>query len=210
MAGAGAAPRAAPSLATTGSGCKLPAVLDSALAQFKRLLATPEPPALGPEPRAGVLAEAALLAKLDALFRETQLAPTQQDLVRALLLLWHDHLDAAHQISQGVENADGSFVHAMMHRREPDYWNAKYWWRRVGAHPAFPEIARRVAELLKQSGAGDLAARLLPAGRWDAGAFVDACEGATSSSLHVELCRKIQRIETEVLLERLVSGGQES
>jgi hypothetical protein len=39
-------------------------------------------------------------------------------------------------------------VHAIMHRREPDPWNSKYWWRRVGAHPCFPELARRAGAFL--------------------------------------------------------------
>lgn len=179
-----------------------------ALAPFQQLLATSAPPALGPGARAGVLSVAVLNARLDALFGETKLALTQQALIRALLLLWHDHLDASHEISQGIENADGSFVHAIMHRREPDYWNAKYWWRRVGAHPAFPEIARRVDELFKAGGAGELAAQLLPGGKWDASSYVDACEHAASSSRHIDLLREIQRIETEVLLEHFVGGGR--
>jgi hypothetical protein len=209
-------------LAISGSVCKLSAVPDQAIAQIKQLLATPAPPALGPQPRVGVMAEAALNARLVVLFREAKLSPARQELIRALLLLWHDHLDASHNISQGIENADGSFVHAIMHRREPDYWNAKYWWRRVGAHPAFPEIARRVGALLAGSRRGneadsgetkrvrlvtsaatteELAAKLLPGGKWDACAFVDACEAAVGSAEREALLREIQRIETEVLLE---------
>jgi hypothetical protein len=192
-------------LARAGSIFKLAAVSDQTTTQIKQLLATPEPPSLGPQPRAGVIAEAELNAKLAALFRETKFSPVQQELIRSLLLLWHDHLDASHNISQGIENADGSFVHAIMHRREPDYWNAKYWWRRVGAHPAFGEIARRVGELLGQRGAGELAKQLLPGGKWDACVFVDACETAAGAAERGALLREVQRIETEVLLESFLS-----
>ena len=167
--------------------------------QMKQLLVTDDPAELGPGPRAGVLSEADLNAKLNSLLPETKVSSTRQHLVRSLLLLWHDHLDASHTISQGIENADGSFVHAIMHRREPDAWNAKYWWRRVGNHPAYPEVARRVGELLSK-GKSDLARRLLPGGQWDASAFVDACEAARDESL-IRTLREIQRIETEVLLE---------
>lgn len=147
LAAAGLCHRRAPFLARARSVFKLPAVSDQATTQFKQLLATPEPALLGPQPRAEVMTGADLSAKLDALFHEANLSSTRQELIRSLLLLWHDHLDASHNISQSIENADGSFVHAIMHRREPDYWNAKYWWRRVGAHPAFPAIGRRVGAL---------------------------------------------------------------
>lgn len=178
---------------------------DRVRTEIKALLITESLPALGPESRAGALSTSALNAKLDALFRDAKLSCSQQELIRALLLLWHDHLDASHNISQSIENADGSFIHALMHRREPDYWNAKYWWRRVGTHPAFPEISRRVGEHLKSRGAVKPAAKLLPGGKWDACAFVDLCEQAASNSREVDLLREIQRIETEVLLESFLA-----
>jgi hypothetical protein len=167
-------------------------------AQLKPLLATAEPPELGPGPRAGVLAEATLNSKLDLLLGETNLTSSRQQLIRSLILLWHDHLDASHTISQGIENPEGSFVHAIMHRREPDAWNSKYWWRRVGNHGAFEEIGGRVSKLLSEQ--SDLARRLLPGGRWDAPAFVDVCDAAKAEPL-IQRLREIQRMETEVLLE---------
>ena len=110
-------------------------------AALEPLLATAEPPLLDATPRGGTLPAAEIEARLAGPLRAAGLRTANVELVRALMLLWHDHLDAAHTLAQGVENADGSFVHAIMHRREPDAWNSKYWWRRVGAHPAFPEIA---------------------------------------------------------------------
>jgi hypothetical protein len=172
---------------------------DETIARIKQLLATNELAELGPGPRVGVLSEAALDGQFEAWLPGTKLSRTRQQLIRSLVLLWHDHLDASHTISQGIENADGSFVHAMMHRREPDAWNSKYWWRRVGNHSAFPEIGRRVSELLSGENS-DLAKRLVPGGHWDASAFVDACDAARDKALIATL-REIQRIETEVLLE---------
>ena len=172
---------------------------EQTISEIQRLITTGEPAELGPRPRAGVLSEAALNSKLDSLLAKTNFSSTRQQLIRSLVLLWHDHLDASHTISQGIENVDGSFVHAIMHRREPDAWNSKYWWRRVGNHAAFPQISRRVSKLIA-SEKSDLATRLAPGGGWDACAFVDACDAAKDEAL-IQTLREIQRIETEVLLE---------
>lgn len=56
------------------------------------------------------------------------------------LWLYVDDLDRSHTISQGIETPTGSFWHAIMHRREGDFSNSKYWYRRVGHHPAMSAI----------------------------------------------------------------------
>lgn len=168
--------------------------------QLASIFATPEPADLGPGPRAGVKAESDVRSAVAALGRKGRNA----DLLLALALLWHDHHDPAHEICQVIENADGSYVHAILHRREPDYWNSKYWFRRVGAHPAYGELARQVAEFLKDAGQTSLLSKLIPGGRWDAMAFVDACETAAGEeSENSQVLRSIQQIEFAVLAEYL-------
>ena len=56
------------------------------------------------------------------------------------LWLWHDWLDESHRISQGIASATGSYWHAIMHRREGDFSNSKYWYARCRQHPALPEL----------------------------------------------------------------------
>lgn len=165
---------------------------------------------LGPDPRPGVLPAAALNERLTILFNQEATPATAQPAVRALILLWHDHLDAAHTLAQGIENADGSLVHAMMHRREPDYWNSKYWWRRVGEHPCFAQLAKRVGEFLRGKGEVELAAKLVPAGQWDPIAFVDACDAAAGlkpDSARVQMLREVQRIEFETALASFLDSA---
>jgi hypothetical protein len=51
------------------------------------------------------------------------------------LWLYRDFLDEAHRISQALHSREGSYWHGIMHRREGDFANAKYWFRRAGPHP---------------------------------------------------------------------------
>lgn len=169
--------------------------------ELHTLLTPPGPAPLGPESRPGTLAEGDLNRALDELFRRHG-ATAKAELIRALLLLWHDHLDASHVISQGIENPDGSLVHGIMHRREPDYWNSKYWFRRVGQHPCFVDLAKRVGLLLGAD--AKLAAQLLSRGVWDPFAFVDAVEaaaGTPATDARHQLLRSVQQAETEAVLD---------
>src|SRR2546429_286802 len=118
------------------------------LETLRQFLNTPEPPDLGPGPRSSVLPLTALNEKLDEYFSGSALPSSVHEPIRAAILLWHDHLDASHRIAQDLPGADGSYLHAIMHRREPDYGNAKYWFHRVGKHPCFPELAGKTAALL--------------------------------------------------------------
>lgn|SRR6266498_2515023 len=175
-------------------------------AERSPLLTTPEPPELGPGPRATVQPLPTLTRQIDEALSRAKLAGAGGELVRALVLLWHDHLEAAHVLAQTSETADGSYIHALVHRREPDYGNARYWFRRVSQHACYHELAARVATLLKSKQEPELEAKLIPGGRWDAFAFVDVCEKAAGGGAEdrlFHLLREIQRVEFEVLLDYL-------
>src|SRR5271154_5224554 len=56
------------------------------------------------------------------------------------LWLWHDGLEESHRISQSISDSTGSFWHAVMHRREGDFSNSKYWYARTTGHPVFQTL----------------------------------------------------------------------
>jgi hypothetical protein len=54
-----------------------------------------------------------------------------------LQALWYDakgDWDRAHRIVQAIPSADAAWVHAYLHRREGDSWNADYWYSHAGRH----------------------------------------------------------------------------
>jgi hypothetical protein len=38
----------------------------------------------------------------------------------------------AHDIAQNIDDKNGSLIHAYLHRKEGDLWNAEYWYRKAG------------------------------------------------------------------------------
>ena len=178
-----------------------------AFQKIQSLLQTDEPASLGPEPRSGRESIQSLEKKLNDIFSETKFSGSAQHLIRSLVLLWHDYLDESHSISQNIHSADGSFLHGIMHRREPDYGNAKYWLHRVGEHACYPAIAEEVNQFLTAANASDLKSKLIPKSNWDAFAFVDACEIALreKDSQTIFTLQRIQEIEFKTLLKQFSS-----
>ena len=48
--------------------------------------------------------------------------------------------DAAHQIAQDIDDKTGAWIHAYLHRKEGDGWNADYWDRRSGTKYRRPTL----------------------------------------------------------------------
>src|SRR5437868_1498545 len=57
-------------------------------------------------------------------------------LAEAGLHLWNDDLESCHALAQTEESSLSCYWHGLMHRREGDFTNAGYWFRRVGS-PSF-------------------------------------------------------------------------
>lgn len=56
-------------------------------------------------------------------------------LSQSLQAMWHDgknDWESAHNIAQDLASAEGSWIHAYLHRKEGDEGNAAYWYRRAG------------------------------------------------------------------------------
>ena len=77
--------------------------------------------------------------------------------------------------------------------------NSKYWFQKVGQHPAFEALQEAVRETV---GDPDKEAAFLTEAPWDASAFVDLCEAChTGKSGLTDLCVQVQQIEWEVLFD---------
>jgi hypothetical protein len=69
-------------------------------------------------------------------FKDTlQLSMPPDGLSASLRSLWYagkDEWQKAHDIAQGIQSAEGSWIHAYLHRKEGDDGNASYWYGRAG------------------------------------------------------------------------------
>jgi hypothetical protein len=175
------------------------------------LLEEPGPADLGPGPRAGVWPSARVRSTVEGLLGRSP----ARDRIAALLLLWHDHHDEAHAIVQDMLDRDGSLIHAILHRREPDFGNASYWFHRVPSHPAYALLASRASGVIAAADPASAAQcrALLSRGAWNPMAFVDACEGAADLDADAPLCgllRSLQAWETRSVLESLLARDSAS
>ncbi len=64
-----------------------------------------------------------------------------QHLSAELKALWYDgkgNWNKAHNVAQEIQNLDGAWIHAYLHRKEGDLFNAGYWYSK--AKKAMPTI----------------------------------------------------------------------
>lgn len=115
------------------------------------------------------------------------------------LWLYFSCLDEAHEVAQSLHTAEGSYWHGIMHRQEPDAFNAGYWFRRVGTHPVYPQLhagSREIVAAHPQAGF-----RLGP--QWDPHAFIELCELGRQApgSPQEQLALDLQRLEWRLLFD---------
>jgi hypothetical protein len=103
------------------------------------------------------------------------------ELVKAGLYLWNDDLNSCHEIAQENENSDGNYWHAIMHRREGDFSNSLYWYRRVDKNPTIDAMKKKYPT-------------------WSPHEFVRWCEEKTKESQELE---EMQTWEIKILLNHL-------
>ena len=101
-----------------------------------------------------------------------------------------------------------AFWHAIMHRREGDFSNSKYWYARCDGHPAFASIAATAGPIVNRCAADKRLLRLIVRG-WDPRAMVDLVE-----QLHDEpqnplyaVAVELQQIEWRMLMETCAAAA---
>lgn len=134
------------------------------------------------------------------------------------LWLRFNELDESHRISQELHSSTGSYWHAIMHRREGDFGNSKYWFRQTGQHPVLDQLTEAVRELTAQyettgESLPEACRALVSRGAWDPFRFVDVCEAVVRGRLDAERwCREVQQCEWQRLFDdcfaRAVQGNE--
>lgn len=68
---------------------------------------------------------------IEALRNTPKVAALPSDHFKALWYDLHNDWEAAHSIVQQMSDMHAMWIHAYLHRKEPDIWNAKYWYRKA-------------------------------------------------------------------------------
>lgn len=128
------------------------------------------------------------------------------DAMLAGVWLWHDGLEECHRIVQNSPDGEAgrtySFWHAIMHRREGDFSNSKYWYARAAGHQALATLAGSVGALVNRVPADKSLLRLVANG-WNPNAFVDFVESVSADEADVRypIAVQLQQMEWRVLWE---------
>jgi len=112
-------------------------------------------------------------------------------LVRGGLFYALDAIDEAHKIFQDCPGDLGSYWHGMIHRREGDFDNARYWFRRTGVLAFFGEL---------HGAASKYSSVMARQSDWDPYLFTGECEQARFGATEgLKDLSALQRLEFDIL-----------
>lgn len=114
------------------------------------------------------------------------------------LWLYFSCFEEAHRLIDDPRTPDGTYWHAILHRREPDDGNAAYWFRRLGRHPVFESLADAAQAILRAHPKAEFRV-----GRWDPFAFIAYCGRARQQpgTPQEQAALEIQRAEWQLLFD---------
>lgn len=144
----------------------------------------------------------------DTLFTKPVVSRSDADALLSGLWLWHDWLDSSHTLSQSIHTPTGSFWHAIMHRREGDFSNAKYWYARCANHPVLRSMVPYANDILSPLPADKSLLRLVRES-WDPNAFVDLAEqveGQPGDSRY-QAAVMLQKLEWRLLFDHCMRAA---
>jgi len=124
---------------------------------------------------------------------DSLLVPHAFDVIRGGLLYALDDLAGCHEFFQNTACDLVGYWQGMMHRREADFENARYWFRRSGALPFFDTLHHKAALI-----SADVAKQL----SWDPYLFTGNCEQQRfGGELSEPELVKVQQAEFEVVFD---------
>ncbi len=89
---------------------------------------------------------------LEEFYKSLGHASPPQGIPPLLLALWYDangDWQRSHAIAQDIEGRDGALIHAYLHRKEGDLWNADYWYRQAGTARPVESLAEEFRQLVQ-------------------------------------------------------------
>jgi hypothetical protein len=136
------------------------------------------------------------------------------------LWLWHDGLDECHQIVQkspgelynAAPKGDDqqlpdmtstlAFWHAIMHRREGDFSNSKYWYARAAGHPVLEALGNQAGAIVNSFPADNSVFRIIANG-WKPAALVDLAQAVHESpnDHRHAVAVQLQQLEWQLLFD---------
>jgi hypothetical protein len=173
------------------------------------IVASPALPALAPSEQSLPGWKQAAVSRCDSLPGQPVRSKVDLIALQAGILQMGDYLTPSHEHSQSIEGRGrrqaGDYWHAINHRREPDYGNAKYWFRHVGNHPLLTDLAKVIPDLAEKFSPSvqSKATGLIEGGRLDPFRFVDLISDACrrKDPELIQFAERLQWIEMVGLLE---------
>jgi hypothetical protein len=126
------------------------------------------------------------------------------------LWLWVDALDESHKIAQDLVSTTGSFWHAIMHRREGDFSNAKYWYARCDGHHVMKMLGAIASSLIEGFESDPSVVRVVSGG-WNPDGLVDLVAAVNNkpSDKRYAVAVKLQQAEWSGLFDYCIHEAVE-